>query len=432
MLYEWHDTISSSVKFSFRAAANAFSASGQLMNAFKSAANPPGYTLLADNLLSSAKTMQYLSNDQPDPSFGLWRTRIGSRTVTVNEEVLLDKSFCRLLHFKCETGDQPRNVPKVLIVAPISGHRATILRDTVRELLPDNDVYITDWKDAREVPLKKGKFDLEDYISYLQDFLHEIGPQTHVIGISQSTVPVLAVTSLLAARKDPCQPLSMTLMCGPIDPRINETEISRLARQHDINWYEQNVIVRVSDKYAGHGRRVYPGFLQAMGVALAAPQHSHHSPESFLHNLYGGQGEKLDADAPYHLDTIQQVFLEHRLPRGTMTWRGEKVDPSKIQNTALFTIEGTDDNITAPGQTFVAHKLCSNIQPHLKCYHVQKGAGHYDLFSGGKHWEPEISNKYNYFIRKIAAYSGIAYDPLQADTLVKASPVQRMSPVLAA
>lgn len=425
MLYEWHDIISQSVQMSFQTAANAMAFGGGLMNIFNIKAQPEYHAL--------TKSFQKLSRDQSQPAFGLWRTRIDGQTVPITEEVLVDKPFGRLLHFKCSGGE--RNVPKILIVAPISGHKATILRDTVRELLPDSDVYITDWKDAREVPLKEGKFDLEGYMTYVQDFIHTIGPNTHLIGISQSTVPVLAVTALMAARKDSCQPLSMTLMCGPIDPRINETEISRLSRKQDLDWFRKNMTISVPGNYAGRGRQVFPGFMQSMGLLVAAPGQKRHTPESLLGKLYGGQGEKIDADAPYYLDTIQQVFLEHRLPRGRMMWREEKIDPSKICNTGLFTVEGTHDTMTAPGQTLIAHQLCSQLDPKMKRHHLQHGAGHYDMFSGD-HWKSEISIEIKDFIRKIAARNGIAYDPAQATnevvTPVKTAQSQLAKPALAA
>ena len=420
MLYEWHDIISQSVRMSFHTAANAMTFGGGLLKIFNMKAQPD-YRALTN-------TFRKLSHDQPQPSFGLWRTKIDGQLVPVTEEVVVDKPFGRLLHFKCNS---ERNVPKIMIVAPISGHKATILRDTVRELIPDSDVYVTDWKDAREVPLKEGKFDLDEYMAYVQDFIHEIGPNTHLVGISQSTVPVLAVTALLSARKDSCQPLSMTLMCGPIDPRINETDISRLSRQRDIDWFRKNMIMRVPENYAGRGRNVFPGFMQSMGLLMAAPNQRHHTPAGIIGKLYGGQGEKLDTDAPYYLDTIQQVFLEHRLPRGTMTWHGEKIDLSKISNTALFTVEGTHDNMTAPGQTSVAHLLCDQIDPKMKRHHLQPGAGHTDLFSG-VHWKSKISIEIKDFIRKIAATHGIAYDPLQVDTPVKTAQNQLAKPALAA
>lgn len=412
-------------------AANALSFSGGLASAFKTAVSPKGYNDFADSLLKSAQHMNRLSRDQPEPGFGIWRTRIGGNLHTVTEEVLVDRPFGQLLHFKCETGDKPRNVPKILIVAPISGHKATILRDTVRELIPDSDVYVTQWKDARDVPLKEGHFSLEDYIGYVQDFIREIGPNTHLIGISQSTVPVLAVTSLMAARKERCQPLSMTLLCGPIDPRINETEVSRLTQKHGLNWMKQNLVTQVPGQYAGRGRDVFPGFLQTIGLMMAAPDKGRHTPEKMFDKLFRGQGEKIDADAPYYLDTIQQVFIEHRLPRGTMTWKNEKIDPSKITHTGLMTVEGSIDSITAPGQTSVAHKLCSRIPAALRQHHLEVGAGHYDVFSG-PHWEDNISNKIKYFTRKVAAVHGISYDPPEAENLVKTHKNTGMKPALAA
>lgn len=414
MLYEQFEHIRAQLKFSFNLAAQSIYLSHSLANIFnmKSGGQP-------SSSLQTARLLETLLEGPPTPTFDLKQTTINGQTIPVTEEILVSKPFGDLIHFKCETGNVVRNVPKVLIVAPISGHKSTILRDTVRELLPDSDVHIIDWKDAREVPIQEGQFDLAKYMDYVQDFIHKIGPDVHIIGISQSTVPVLAVTSLLAARNDPCQPLSMTLMCGPIDPRINETEISRLTRQRDINWFQQNMISRVPGKYPGRGRDVFPGFVQALGMMAAAPGQKQQTSLEMLRKVYGEQGEKLDAHAPYYLDTIEQVFLEHRLPRGAMTWRNEKIDPAEIRNTALFTIEGTHDNITAPGQTLITHKLCKHIPPDLKHHKLQSGAGHYDLFSG-PHWKHEISNEIKGFFRKIAATRGIAYDPPQVDTSVTA------------
>ncbi len=416
MLYQWHDNVSQSVQMSMQMAANSMWFSGKLMSLFQFAATPPSLQKIIDDTISCALSFNKLAQNQPTPSFGLHSTKINGRSVPVTEEILADKPFGQLLHFKCDTGFRPRNVPKVLIVAPNSGYKATILRDTVCELLPECDVHVIQWKDARDVPLNKGKFDLEDYIDYVQDFIHKVGPNTHVIGISQSTVPVLAASALMAARNDSGRPLSMTLMCGPIDPRINETEISRQSRKHNIEWFRRNMITEVSPSYAGHGRAVFPGFLQAMGgVMLTPPGQNQVSAETIIGKIFGGQGEKIDADAPFYLDTIQQVFLDHRLPRGTMTWRGEKIDPSQIRDIGLFTVEGREDHITAPGQTEIAHQLCHRIDPLLQRHHVQNGAGHYDVFSGG-HWNKEISNKFKDFTRKIAAHHGITYDPPQADT----------------
>ena len=432
MLYEWHDNVSQSVQISMQAAATTLWVSGKLMSMFQHAATPPALKEIIDNTITSALSFNKLGQNQPAPSFGLHSTKINGQHVAVNEEILIDKPFGQLLHFKADTGGIPRNVPKILIVAPISGHKATILRDTVRELLPDSDVYVTQWKDARDVPLIEGKFDLEEYMAYVQEFLHKIGPNTHMIGISQSTVPVLAVSALMAARQDPNRPLSMTLMCGPIDPRINETEISRQSRKHNIEWFRRNMITAVSCAYEGRGRAVFPGFLQAMGLMMAAPGQRQVSMETLIGKIFGGQGEKIDADAPYYLDTIQQVFLEHRLPRGTMKWRGEKIDPSQIRDIGLFTVEGSEDNITAPGQTEVAHQLCYHIDPALRRHHLQKGAGHYDLFSG-KHWKNKISSEFNSFTRFIAARHGITYDPLQADTPANSNSLKTaIKPILAA
>jgi poly(3-hydroxybutyrate) depolymerase len=420
MLYEWHELTGLAVKWSFHGAANALALSGGLMDVFR---------LKASGVLSSARVFADMAHDHPAPVFGLGETTIDGSRVLVREDILIEKPFCNLVRFSCQTA-KPRNVPKVLLVAPISGHRPTLLRDTVRDLIPHADVYITDWKDAREVPLSQGRFSLEDYIDHVQNFLRHIGPETHIVGISQSTVPVLAAASLMAARNEWCRPLSMTLMCGPIDPRINETEISRLSRERDIGWFENNLIHTVPFRYPGRGRRVFPGFLQEVGMVMNTPG-KNHPPFNAVNKLYRGQGDKLDADAPYYLDTIRQVFLEHHLPRGIMTWRGETVDPSKITDTALMVVEGSEDNITAPGQTKAAHDLCTGLDPSLRGYHLQHGAGHYDLFAG-PHWEGKILSKINVFWRKIAAIQGIAYDPPQTESPVRAARIPDARLTLAA
>ncbi|QQG35564.1 MAG: polyhydroxyalkanoate depolymerase [Micavibrio aeruginosavorus] len=430
-VYQAHEYLSQSLKATFNAAAQALALQGKLVKFFSPKADP-SCDELAHNLMSSARILEHIGSEHPPAAFGLKTTKINGQDCSVSEETLVDKPFGRLLHFKCEPpGPAARHVPKILLLAPISGHKATILRDTVRDLLPDSDVYVAEWKDAREVPLKQGFFDLDTYFDYVQDYLHEIGPQAHLIGISQSTVPALSVTSLMAARKDPCTPMSMTLMCGPIDPSIKETEVSRLTRQQGIDWLRQNVIMPVPQGYAGAGRPVYPGFVQSAGIMMVAPQKQHQHPLHTINELFRGQGEKLDADAPYYLQMIEDIFIKRRLARGTLTSRNEKIDPGKIDRTGLLVVEGSNDNITAPGQTKAAHDLCKGIPDHLRDYQLVVGAGHYDVFSGPL-WESNISNKIKYFIRKIAAFEGIAYDPPQVAALSKAAPIQSQKPALAA
>lgn len=429
-VYQAHEYLSQSLKATFNAASQALALQGSLLDLFTLKAHPVCNEII-QNLMSSARIFAHIGSDHPPAVFGLKTTKINGQTCPVSEEVLSDKPFGRLLHFKCENTAINRHVPKILLLAPISGHKATILRDTVRDLIPDSDVYVAEWKDAREVPLKEGFFDLDTYFDYVQDYLHKIGPKTHIIGISQSTVPALSVTSMMAARKDPCTPLSMTLMCGPIDPAINETDVSRLTRQQGIDWFRKNVIMPVPQGYAGAGRPVYPGFVQSAGIMMAAPQKQHQQPFHSINELFRGQGEKLDADAPYYLQMIEDIFIKRRLARGTLTSRHEKIDPAKIDRTGLLVIEGSSDNITAPGQTKAAHDLCKSIPDHLRDYHLIAGAGHYDTFSG-PHWEDNISNKIKHFIRKIAAFEGIAYDPPQVAAPPKAAPVQSKKPALAA
>lgn len=346
------------------------------------------------------------------PAFGLSHTRIDGADVAVTESVVTSKPFCNLLHFRRAT---ERNDPKVLLVAPLSGHYATLLRDTVRALLPGHDVYITDWIDARRVPLAEGVFHFADYVAYMRDFIRFLSPDVHVISVCQPTVPVLAAVSLMAAEDDPAQPRSMTLMGGPIDTRRAPTEVNRYAKTHSLRWFDMNVITRVPLKYPGYSRRVYPGFLQHAGfVAMNSDRHLQ-AHVDFYNHLVEGDGDSaeahrkfydeynavMDLPAEYYLETLEMVFMKHQLPTGEMVVAGKRVKPWAIRDTALFTIEGELDDISGPGQTEAAHDLCRNLPAGKKEHFIVPGVGHYGIFSG-RRWREVICPRIGEFIRRNA------------------------------
>ena len=335
----------------------------------------------------------------------------------VVEEVQIEKPFCRLLHFKRVFPAKSKRSadPKVLIIAPLSGHHSTLLRDTVRALLPDQDVWITDWTDARLVPITAGPFHLDDYVDYVIEFVRALGPDVHLISVCQPTVPVLAAVSLMASRNDPKLPKSMTMMGGPIDTRKSPTQVNALAKRKNFEWFENNVIFKVPSAYPGYLRKVYPGFLQHAGFVAMNPDRHLNSHWDYYLDLVKGdlddvEGHRafydeynavLDLPAEYYLDTIKIVFQEHRLPNGTWKVRGELVKPEDIKTVALFTIEGELDDISGSGQTQAAHDLCKGIPKARKKHLTAKGAGHYGIFSG-RRWRDEISPQIKSFIRASA------------------------------
>ncbi len=348
------------------------------------------------------------------PSFDIHNITIDSHTVTVTEEVVLEKPFCRLRHFR---RDFPAHLakrkadPVVLVFAPLSGHHATLLRDTVRTLLHDHDVYITDWIDARLVPLSAGPFHLDDYVRYCIEFIQLLGPDLHLISVCQPTVPVLAAVSLLSTRKDGHLPKSMTMMGGPIDARSSPTAVNTLASEKPYSWFENQVIFTVPHKYPGYLRRVYPGFLQHTGFVAMNPDRHMQSHWDFYLHLVEGDGESaeahrqfydeynavLDLPAEYYLDTIKTVFQEFALPEGKWIVDGQRVAPEDIKGVALFTIEGEFDDISGSGQTEAAHKLCKNIAAKHKQHFTAPQCGHYGIFSG-RRWREVVYPKIRDFI----------------------------------
>jgi poly(3-hydroxybutyrate) depolymerase len=348
-----------------------------------------------------------ISHQRPD--FNIATTVVNGREVAVAEEAVLRHPFCTLVHFKKASSVRQ---PRVLLVAPLSGHFATLLRGTVETLLPDHDVWIADWINARNVSLAYGRFDLDDYIDLVADFLRHIGPGAHVIAVCQPAVPVLAAVALLAADNDPVQPKSMTLMGGPIDTRVAPTQVNLLATSRPLEWFERSVIETVPARYPGAFRRVYPGFLQLAGfMTMNLDRHVTAHFDLFKH-LVRGDGESaeatrrfydeycsvMDLPADFYLETIRRVFQEHALPLGTFESRGRLVEPAAIEKTALLTVEGEKDDICAAGQTIAAHDLCTGIPGSKKANHLQPQVGHYGVFNG-KRWRNEIYPKVRDFIR---------------------------------
>jgi poly(3-hydroxybutyrate) depolymerase len=334
------------------------------------------------------------------PAYGIDKVMVGNQQVAVTEEAVMSTPFGTLLRFR-------KNIeiaqPQVLVVAPLSGHFATLLRSLVRTMLPEHDVCITDWHNARDASSDAGRFGFEDYVEHLIKFLEKMGPGVHVVAVCQPCVQVLTAASVMAEAKNPCQPRSMTLMAGPIDTRVNPTKVNELAMSKPIDWFERNLIARVPARYAGAGRRVYPGFVQLSAfMSMNLDRHRKAHIELYEH-LANGNPEKakptidfydeyfavLDLTAEFYLETVQWVFQEMRLARGGLTYRGRKVDPSAIRRTALLTVEGERDDICALGQTSAAHDLCSKLKPYMKRHHMQAGVGHYGVFSG-RRWEEQV------------------------------------------
>ena len=381
------------------------------------------YAAEAHKLITASQQMsERMSKDYGKPEFNLRTTRIGAETVAVTEEITEEKPFCNLLHFKRQT---KRDDPKVLIVAPMSGHHATLLRDTVAQLLPAHDVYITDWKDARHVPYDEGDFGLDDYISYVKDFIKAIGPNTHVMAVCQPTVPSLAAVSRLASENSPVQPASLTLMGGPIDVSKAPTEVTELADRHSIGWFAKNMVGRVPNKYPGGGRLVLPGFLQLFSFVSMNPQRHAQSHRDLFKHAYHGEDEKADkikdfydeyfavCDLPgkFYLETVERVFKERELARGIMKHDGKPVNPGDIKKTAVLTIEGERDDISPPGHTLAAHGLLTGLKDDMRFNLLQEGAGHYGIFSGSM-WRKNVAPAVTGFIRKAAEKAGIKHDAL--------------------
>ena len=360
--------------------------------------NPFSHMPLGRSVAAMAELFERTTRRYGKPAFGLDKTVVDFKPVAVTERVVWSRPFCNLIRFERSMPEGSRPSPRLLIVAPMSGHYATLLRGTVEAMLPYADVYITDWTDARMVPLAEGKFDLDDYIDYVIDMLHALGPDTHVMGVCQPSVPVLAAVAVMEARGDRFAPASMTLMGGPIDTRRNPTAVNQLAEQKSLDWFRDNVVMQVPWPAPGFGRDVYPGFLQLSGfMSMNLDRHIIAHKDFFMHLVKndGDGAEKhrdfydeylavMDLTAEFYLQTVDTVFIRHALPKGEMTHRGQPVNLAAIRNVALFTVEGENDDISGLGQTQAAHDLCTNIPQEMKAHYMQPAVGHYGVFNGSR------------------------------------------------
>jgi poly(3-hydroxybutyrate) depolymerase len=348
-----------------------------------------GLTMFADAVLTHAR-----------PSFAIDAVTVDGQSVAVKEEAADDTPFGTLLHFR---KDHAAPQPRVLLVAPMSGHFATLLRGTVQVMLPEHDVYITDWKNARDVPLAEGRFGLDEFVDHIIRFLRVMGPGSHVVAVCQPAVPALAAAAVMAEAEDPAAPRSMTLMAGPIDTRVNPTKVNELAKSRRIEWFERHLISAVPWRFPGAFRHVYPGFMQLSAfMSMNLDRHigahfgqfrslvggDHISAEAHR-RFYDEYGAVMDLPAEFYLETVRRVFQEHDLPRGVLTWHGQTVRPEAIRRMGLLTVEGERDDICAIGQTMAALDLCRRIPVNLKQEHLQTGVGHYGVFSG-RRWAAEV------------------------------------------
>lgn len=342
------------------------------------------------------------------PDFDIPTVEEGARTIAVHEEVVAATPFCSLLRFRKETSD---GQPRVLLVAPMSGHFATLLRGTVKTLLQHHDVYVTDWHNARDIGLEHGVFGLDEYVFHVISFLETLGPGAHLVAVCQPTVAALSAAAAMAADGNPAQPRTMTLMAGPLDTRVNPTAVNALAKSKPIEWFEKNMISTVPARHRGAGRRVYPGFVQlAAFMNMNLSRHADAFRNLYRH-LAEGEDDKAgqiktfyeeyfamsDLPAEFYLETVRAVFQEHALPLGKLAYRGRPVEPRAIRRTALFTIEGEKDDICAVGQTVAAQEMCSAIRPYMRLHHVQTAVGHYGVFNG-RRWEHEVYPRLRDFI----------------------------------
>ena len=380
---------------------------------FKNPLNPLSHTTFGKQMAAGAEVYERAIRRYAKPEWRISSALVGGERVPVEIKSIWERPFCRLLHFERQFTHPLRYVqPKVVLVAPMSGHFATLLRGTIEAFLPNHDVYITEWVDARTVPLAEGSFDLDDYIDYVISILHKLGGDCHLIGVCQPSVPVLAAIARMEAMDDPYVPHSMTLMGGPIDTRINPTAVNRLAEERGTDWFRRHVIAKVPFPHPGFMREVYPGFLQLTGfISMNLDRHVDAHWQMFQH-LVDGDGDSaqkhrtfydeylavMDLTAEFYLQTVDAVFVKHALPNGQMTHRGKPVQPEKIRRVALLTIEGEHDDISGVGQTEAAHRLCVNIPDDRRSHYLQLSVGHYGVFNGSR-FRAEIAPRIADFIR---------------------------------
>ena len=401
MLYQLYQTMTDFAE-PFRMFAAAGLRSRPLLGQF-------GQEPIANSLFAAMDMIAHTKLIAERPPYKIDKVLSGNSEVAVREEVIAATPFCDLLHFAKDAGALIQ--PKVLLVAPISGHFATLLRNTVQTLLRDHDVYITDWKNARDIPQAAGRFGFDDYIDHLIHFLGEIGPPVHMVAVCQPCVPALAAVALMSKNEDPATPRSVTLMGGPVDVRVSPTAVNDLANAHDYHWFESNLIDLVPFRYEGRGRRVYPGFLQLTAFMAMNSSRHYDQHRALYQHLADGEAEEakairdfydeyfavLDLTAEFYLETIDRVFQRALLAKGELDYRGERIDCSVIRRTALLTVEGERDDICAVGQTAAAHDLCTGLRPHMKSHYLQAGVGHYGVFSGRK-WDGQIYPQVRAFI----------------------------------
>ncbi len=386
---------------------------------FRSPLNPMSYTVMGRTIAAASDVFESTTRRYGKPRFGLEEASINDEIVPVTEHVVWRRTFCQLKHFRKDPdvladvlGHKPEPQPKVLIVAPLSGHYATLLRGTVEAMIPEHEVYITDWRDARMVPASRGRFDLNDYIDYLIEMVQHLGPNTHVMGVCQPGPAVLAATSVMSENDDPCTPASMILMGSPVDARKSPTEPNILAEERPFEWFQENMIMTVPWPNPGFTRKVYPGFVQLTSFMSMNSDRHLDAHWSYYENLVKGDGDSaqkhrefydeylsvLDLTAEFYLQTIDEIFQRHLLPKGEMMHRGKPIRPSGIRRTALMTVEGELDDISGIGQTQAAHDLCVNIPEHMQLDYIQPRVGHYGVFNGSR-WRTEIQPRVRDFIR---------------------------------
>jgi poly(3-hydroxybutyrate) depolymerase len=372
--------------------------------------NPYAKTLLGKSISAGLDSAYHYTKIYDKQAYDVTTILIDGKSIGVTEQVILKKPFCNLIHFAQDTNVKQ---PKLFLVAPLSGHHGTLLKATIARLVVDHDVYITDWLDAKHVPLSEGSFGFDDYVSYLIDFMHEIGENTHILAVCQPTVQALIATAVMAKAKDPCTPKSLTLMAGPIDTSINPNELNRYANSKDLSWFENNVIMTVPNRFPGAGRKVYPGFIQLASFLLMNIESHINKHTDYLSHVFHGKEEKrashrdfydeylavLDLNGEFYLETIDRVFINQDLANGKMTYRGELVDLSAITHTPLHTIEGRDDDICSLGQTEAAQSLCANISAKDKLHEIFDGVGHFGTFSGSG-FRNRIAPSITKFIKK--------------------------------
>lgn len=391
-------------------------AADQMRFAFRNPFNPLAHTYFGRTVAASCEVLERSTRRYGKPEFGLNETLIGDRPVSVHEKVVWQAPFCNLVHFERCLPAGHRRDPKILVVAPMSGHYATLLRGTVEALLPAAEVYITDWVDARMVPASDGTFDLDDYIDYVIQMIHTLGPDTHVVAVCQPAVPVLAAVALMEADDDPLSPATMTLMGGPIDTRINPTAVNKLAEEKPIDWFRDNVIMPVPWPQPGVMRLVYPGFLQLSGfMSMNLDRHVVAHKEFFAHlvkndgdaahkhrEFYDEYLAVMDLTAEFYLQTVETVFMRHALPKGEMMHRTRPVETQAIRKVALLTVEGENDDISGVGQTKAAQTISTNIPDAMRMHYIQPDVGHYGVFNGSR-FRKEIAPRILAFIGEHAS-----------------------------